>query len=121
VLTFARTLGSLSGVKVQDMQEQRRELLAMEQPAPPTIAIVAVVSGYGMERVYQSLGVHVLIPGGATLNPSVDEIASAIRAAPSDQVLLLTNNGNVIPGAQEAISILKDPSFKECIQAASEG
>jgi dihydroxyacetone kinase-like predicted kinase len=85
------------------MREQRRELLTGGEA--PVIAIVAVVSGHGMEQVYRSLGAHLIIPGGSTMNPSVEDIAEAISAAPSDQVILLPNNGNVIPGARHAISL----------------
>ena len=103
VLSYAQTFGPLSHIKVQDMREQRRELLTGGEA--PAITVIAVVSGHGMEQVYLSLGAHLIIPGGLTMNPSVDDIAQAISTAASDQVILLPNNGNVIPGARQAISM----------------
>src|SRR5437899_13068323 len=71
------------------------------EPLTPAIAIVTVVSGAGFEKVFQGLGVSAIVPGGQTMNPSTEELLSAVNAVPAEQVILLPNNGNVILSARQ--------------------
>ncbi|MEK7849084.1 MAG: DAK2 domain-containing protein, partial [Chloroflexota bacterium] len=74
--------------------------------APPlAIATVAVSWGEGMGQVFQSLGVSGIVPGGKTMNPSTRELLRAVEAVPADKVVLLPNNGNVVPAAQQVASL----------------
>jgi dihydroxyacetone kinase-like predicted kinase len=120
VLAFAQTIGPVSHTKVQDMREQRQDLLTYES-STPAIAIVAVVSGHGMERVYRSLGAHRLIPGGATMNPSVEQIVDAIESAPAENVIVLPNNSNIIPGARRALEMTAKQAEVVPTKAMTEG
>ncbi|MDP3047672.1 MAG: DAK2 domain-containing protein, partial [Chloroflexota bacterium] len=95
VLTYGATQGAISKVIVENMQEQYQEYLARqdqeekvlpEEPLTDT-AIVTVVSGDGLVRVFQSLGVHKVIPGGQTMNPSTAEILKAIEGVRADKVI----------------------------------
>lgn len=74
--------------------------LAIEHLGP--IGVVAVAPGAGLAEVFTSLGVGRIVPGGQTMNPSIQELLDAIDALPSDDVLLLPNNSNVIMAAQGA-------------------
>jgi DAK2 domain fusion protein YloV len=65
------------------------------------VATVAVVAGDGWTRVFESLGVAGIVPGGQTMNPSTQEILEAVEACPSSKVILLPNNGNVILSARQ--------------------
>jgi len=64
-------------------------------------AAVAVVSGEGLAQLFGELGVHT-IDGGPTLNPSTYDLLAGIHAVPSEEVVLLTNNANVIMAAEHA-------------------
>ncbi len=64
-------------------------------------AAVAVVSGEGLAQLFQELGVHT-IDGGPTLNPSTYDLLAGLHDVPSEEVVLLTNNANVIMAAEHA-------------------
>jgi dihydroxyacetone kinase-like predicted kinase len=68
-------------------------------PAPAT-AVVAVVSGDGVGRIFKSLGVERLVVGGQSMNPSTEELVQAVEALRSDHVVLLPNNKNIRPVAE---------------------
>jgi uncharacterized protein len=112
IVTYATTLGSLQDVVMEDMQLQYRQFLAAQaqkassaaQP-PGKIATVAVANGAGLCRVFESLGVSVIVQGGQTMNPSTEELLQAIANLPADKVILLPNNPNVILTAQQAQGI----------------
>ncbi len=65
----------------------------------PTTGVVAVATGDGVGRIFRSLGVQGLIPGGQSMNPSTAELVDAVEALRSDQVVLLPNNANIHPVA----------------------
>jgi uncharacterized protein len=64
-------------------------------------AAVAVVSGEGLRQLFAELGVHT-IDGGPTLNPSTYDLLAGIHEVPTEEVVLLTNNANVIMAAEHA-------------------
>ncbi len=68
---------------------------------PPTTSVVAVVSGDGIGRIFRSLGVHHLVVGGQTMNPATADLVKAVEAVPSDQVVILPNNKNIRPVAEQ--------------------
>ena len=68
-------------------------------PAPMT-AVVAVVSGDGVGRIFKSLGVERLVVGGQSMNPSTEELVQAVEGLRSDHVVLLPNNKNIRPVAE---------------------
>ena len=111
VISFAVSLGTLSQVKIESMDEQHREFYAdrREQDAPAVseapAAIVAVGRGDGIEAVFRSIGAAGILAGGDTMNPSVGQILEAVEAAPSDNVIFLPNNGNIVQAARQAAAI----------------
>ena len=112
LLEYARTLGIVDQVRIQNMDDQRRDyaeswrqLAANADTAVQVpIAVVAVAWGEGLVRIFREHGATVLIAGD-TMNPSVQEIADAVDTAPSDNVIFLPNNRNILPAAQQAVSI----------------
>ena len=68
---------------------------------PVTCAVVAVASGDGLAELFGQLGVHGVISGGQTLNPSTAEILAAVERMNARQVVVLPNNKNIIPVAQQ--------------------
>ena len=65
-------------------------------------AVVAVSPAAGLDELFASLGCHELVTGGQTMNPSTAEVLAAIEAAPSQHVVVLPNNSNIVPVAQQA-------------------
>jgi DAK2 domain fusion protein YloV len=104
-------------IRVTDLAEQvieerwvREATLAMSEevtdPAPTT-AVVAVVVGEGIGRIFHSLGVRQLVFGGQSMNPSTSDLVDAVRASESSQVVLLPNNRNVRPVAEQVASLVE--------------
>jgi DAK2 domain fusion protein YloV len=112
IIGYASSKGSLHKIKIDNMQDQHREYLIMGdelQSAAPEpqeeidgIAIVAVVCGTGLCEVFTSLGVHTIVPGGQTMNPSTQELLQAIESLNEKDVIVLPNNDNVLLAAQKA-------------------
>ena len=121
ILDYGVGLGSLLDINIENLQEQSLRYAAEsaaehadEAPQTPTpeepaqqnaIATVAVVAGEGFEQVYKGLGVSAIIAGGQTMNPSIEELLSAVKSAPGDKVIILPNNSNVILSAQQVLSL----------------
>ena len=103
-ITYGRTLGELSQVKVDNLEAQIQRFVSDESPPAMTadIGIVAVAAGEGIEAAFRGVGVTHLVRGGQTLNPSAGEILEAIDACPTEQVIVLPNNKNIIAAAQQA-------------------
>jgi len=97
----ATSLGTLHQVKVENMDEQHEEFLAMKRATAVEIAIVAVVSGDGLMEVFQSLGATAVVPGGQTMNPSTGELLKVVASVPSNRVIILPNNANIVLGAEQ--------------------
>src|SRR5262249_7094162 len=69
------------------------------------IGIVAVASGEGWVKVFQSLGVAQLVPGGQTMNTSTEDLLQAVEACPARKVLVLPNNGNIVMSARQVAGL----------------
>ena len=80
--------------------------------------MLAVVSGAGMARLYESLGAHVL-DGGPTLNPSTHELLAGIHAVPSEEVVVLPNSANVIMAAERAAELAEKARPRRRVDAPS--
>jgi DAK2 domain fusion protein YloV len=114
VLSYAVSLGTLGQVKIQNMDEQRREFSAarrQESESQPQekvnlpIAVVAVAWGSGLEKVFTELGASTILRCGDTMNPSIQEILDIVDSAPSDNVIFLPNNKNIVPAARQAVEL----------------
>ena len=105
--------GEVSRLDVADMREQiaeREERLAGVGAAVEEAGcgVLAVVNGPGIRALYEGLGAHV-VDGGATMNPSTNDLLVGIHAAPAREVVLLPNNPNVIMAAQKAAELSEKP------------
>jgi DAK2 domain fusion protein YloV len=107
--TVAR-YGKMVRSKVEDMSEQHSEILAavdMDEAEAPSSAMIAVSDGYGITKAFRGLGARV-VGGGQTNNPSVEDIADAVRSVGARQVVILPNNKNIVMAAQRVAEIVKD-------------
>jgi DAK2 domain fusion protein YloV len=68
---------------------------------PVTTAVVAVAAGDGIKRIFYSLGVQGIVAGGQSMNPSTAELLELVERVPADQVVVLPNNKNIIPVADQ--------------------
>ena len=105
ILQLASRLGEIDRIKIENMREQNRELLANMKKNEKENALVAVSISDGIDEVYKAIGVNNLISGGQTMNPSIDSITKAIRRANARNVFVLPNNSNIIMAAQQAAAI----------------
>jgi DAK2 domain fusion protein YloV len=80
-----------------------------EQRTPVPCAVVAVATGEGIRRIFRSLGVQQIVAGGQSMNPSTAQILEAVEHAPGDQVVILPNNKNIIPVAEQVAALTDKP------------
>ena len=99
VLEICLEYGDLDDIKIDNMSlQQQRTMPTVQKP----LGIVAVSSGSGLKEILLSLGADEVITGGQSMNPSAEEIASAIERVPADNVIVLPNNSNIILTARLA-------------------
>ncbi len=109
-IEYIMTLGTVTKVAIENLLAQmdeisrasRGERIELNPIEPGQIAVVAVSPGTGISRVFASLGVAALVEGGQTMNPSTQELLKAFEDLPTDQVIILPNNKNIILAAQAA-------------------
>lgn len=121
-ISYGVSLGSISDIVVENMQQQYEEYLSERSGEAPRhqddnsavslseddIGVVAVASGDGLGRVFRQLGATELVMGGQTNNPSTQEIFDAIQRIPAHHIILLPNNKNIILAAEQAARLAKD-------------
>ena len=112
VIALAGAYGKLLKLNVGDMSTQHRRILESEKAgAKPSrangVGIVAVVAGSGLVEIFRGLGVDAIVEGGQTMNPSTQDMLTAIEAIAYDEVILLPNNRNVILAAKQVLGLTK--------------
>lgn len=105
-------LGTIQKVMMENLVAQMDERKNNKNPKikltpvqPDEIAVVAVSPGPGLSRIFASLGVAALVHGGQTMNPSIKELLAAFENLPTDKIIILPNNKNIIMAAKEAASM----------------
>ena len=125
----ALTYGQLSRMKIDNMREEHQEKLIRdaekvaaeqaeadkkkkEQAAPKeprkSVGFIAVSIGEGMNSIFRELGVDYIIEGGQTMNPSTEDMLTAIDHVNADHIFILPNNKNIVLAANQARSLVKD-------------
>ena len=123
-LTYGAGLGHLDDIVLENMtlqtlrrkgewQEDGPTPASAAAPAPhpgalltpDCLGIVAVASGEGMRKIFESLGVCAIVTGGQTMNPSTEEILQAAESLPHEEVIILPNNKNIILAARQAAEL----------------
>lgn len=118
----ALTYGQLSRMKIDNMREEHQEKLIKDaekaaaqqasekkkkEPRKP-VGFIAVSIGEGMNGNFRELGADYIIEGGQTMNPSTDDMLSAIDEVNADHIFILPNNKNIILAANQAQSLTDD-------------
>ncbi|GAJ42108.1 DAK2 domain-containing protein [Parageobacillus thermoglucosidasius] len=115
VLTYGQRYGSLINIKIENMREQHANIVNEERRDTGSAAnakqkekygIVTVAMGAGVAELLKSIGAHVVIEGGQTMNPSTEDIVKAIESIGAETVFVLPNNKNIIMTAQQAASVV---------------
>ena len=135
----ALTYGSLTRMKIDNMREEHNERviqnsqqMAKEQKenekpvsmgdqtkgsyAAPQVehkehGFISVSVGDGLREIFRDLGVDYIIEGGQTMNPSTEDILSAIDKVNADNIFILPNNGNIILAAEQARELTEDKNI----------
>lgn len=130
VLNYATSLGSLRQIAITDMQEQHEEFLAGHglpnaattggeagdfrgsdegagTEALRRIAVLAVASGSGLVKTFRSMGATAIVEGGQTMNPSTEDLLTAIERVPQDEVIILPNNSNIVLSARQTAGLTR--------------
>jgi fatty acid kinase len=112
-LRAGTALGVLERVEIANMQvqtAQREERLSTaDQAVERTTDVVAVVTGEGNRRLFESLGASALVEGGETMNPSTEELLDGIERTRAPEAVVLANNPNVVLAAQQAVRLARKP------------
>ena len=110
-VNYILTLGVVTNVTIENLVAQMEDIRRKKQSnfdltpiEEGQIGVVAVSPGDGISRIFASLGVAQIIRGGQTMNPSTEEILNAIESLPTDRVIVLPNNKNVILAANNTIT-----------------
>jgi DAK2 domain fusion protein YloV len=119
----ALDVGRPSDIRVTDLRDQVEEEswvrraselagapLSVEEP-PPVTSVVAVATGDGIRRIFYSLGVHHIVAGGQSMNPSTEQILEVVDSVPGSQVVVLPNNKNIVPVAEQVRELSGKPVF----------
>jgi uncharacterized protein len=109
IVHLATGMGTIHQVSVRNMDAQHRDFVTAqkERAVATDVATIAVVAGEGLEEVFTSLGVTAIVHGGQTMNPSTKDILLAVEQVPSDKVILLPNNKNIILTAKQVKPLTK--------------
>jgi DAK2 domain fusion protein YloV len=112
VITLAGGYGRLLKLNVGDMSTQHKRIIESESQAtrPPRangVGLVAVVAGIGLVDIFRGLAVDAIVEGGQTMNPSTQDMLTAIDSVAYDEVILLPNNRNVILAAKQVPGLTK--------------
>ncbi len=122
VLSYCLTFGSLHRIKIDNMTEQHNHLQNMQESVEAavtaveyqpiienkTYGIVSVTNGEGIRDVFLSLGVDEIVFGGQSMNPSTEDLATAVKKIAADTVIILPNNKNIILAAEQVSELLED-------------
>jgi len=118
VLDTCIAYGSLHEIDIDNMEDQHEEFESMgDLPKPRAasqaqassvardVGVIAVAAGDGVEKILVSLGADMVVTGGQTMNPSIQDIADAVQAVSAREVIVLPNNGNVVLTARKASEV----------------
>ncbi|MCL4385644.1 MAG: DAK2 domain-containing protein [Cyanobacteria bacterium] len=108
--------GTLHEIQINNMVDQSKQAMIMEnleetKPQRKEQSIIAIANGAGFEEIFKSIGVDIVVTGGQSMNPSTYEIVKAINKVDCDKIIILPNNKNIIPTANQAKKIVKKEVF----------
>jgi DAK2 domain fusion protein YloV len=111
-IDYTMTLGTISKVHIENLMIQvdsdgstQEEELKLAKVGPEDLALVTISPGIGFSRIFASLGAAAIVEGGQTMNPSTQEILASFEDLPTDKVIILPNNKNILMAAKSAAEL----------------
>ncbi len=112
-IDYIESIGTWTNVKMENLMSQMDEIrskaggppLKLATVAPGQIAVVAVASGSGIARHFGELGAAAIVEGGQTMNPSTADLLAAFENLPTDKIIILPNNKNILMAANSAAEL----------------
>lgn len=111
-IDYTMTIGTITKIAMENLLAQMESLepkaetkLNLAPVEPGQIAVIAVSPGAGISRIFASLGINGIVEGGQTMNPSTEEILKSFENMPTDKIVILPNNKNIVLAAQSAASV----------------
>lgn len=106
-IDYIMGIGTVTKVAIENLLAQMDDIqkgaqIKFAPVEPGTIAVVVVSPGQGLSKIFASLGVAAVVAGGQTMNPSTQDILAAFENLPTDKVIILPNNKNIIMAANQA-------------------
>jgi uncharacterized protein len=106
-IDYIMGIGTVTKVAIENLLAQMDDIQKSSQlqftaVEPGQIAVVVVSPGIGLSRIFASLGVAAIVPGGQTMNPSTQDILNSFENLPTDKIIILPNNKNIILAANQA-------------------
>ncbi len=106
-IDYIMSIGTVTKVAIENLMAQMDEVQKSSQihfaaVEPGNIAVVAVSPGAGVSRIFASLGAAAVVAGGQTMNPSTQDILRSFENLPTDKIIILPNNKNIIMAANQA-------------------
>jgi uncharacterized protein len=106
-IDYIMGIGTVTKVAIENLLAQMDDIQKSSQiqfsaVEPGTIAVVVVSPGAGLSRIFASLGVAAVVAGGQSMNPSTQDILNSFENLPTDKVIILPNNKNIILAANQA-------------------
>ncbi|MCQ2512299.1 MAG: DAK2 domain-containing protein [Lachnospiraceae bacterium] len=113
VLNFCQQFGEYITTKIENMSLQHNETLIVKETKPTKkivkeTAIVACVTGDGLEQYFKEIGVDVIVKGGQTENPSTEDFVSAFGKIEAKTIIVLPCNSNIVMAAEQAAELSQD-------------
>ncbi|MCM3237765.1 DAK2 domain-containing protein [Heyndrickxia oleronia] len=113
VLTFGQQYGNLINMKIENMRQQHSSIIGdMHNTLETTVpkeeqeyGIIAVSMGKGIADLFKSIGASAVIEGGQTMNPSTEDILTAVKEVNARKIIILPNNKNIIMAAEQAAQV----------------
>ncbi len=110
-INYIMELGTVTKVAIEnliaqmdDIRRKKASEYTLMEVEPGQVGVIAVSPGEGISKILASLGVNAIISGGQTMNPSTEQILKAVEDLPTDKVIILPNNKNIILSANNAVS-----------------
>ena len=108
VLELATSWGTLHDIKVDNMADQHRQTIPILAKERSGVAIISVAAGPGLADIMSQMGAHIIIMGGQTMNPPVEDFIEAVEHGEAEKYIILPNNKNIILAAEQVKKMLGD-------------
>ncbi|QYN53013.1 DAK2 domain-containing protein [Lactobacillus panisapium] len=111
VFEYGKQFGQLGKIKIDNMRIQHETIVNISEEEQESVdfAVIAVASGNGIRKLFESEGVNRIISGGQTMNPSTQDIIDAIKKSGAKKAIVLPNNGNIVMAAKQAAEVSDIP------------